>query len=97
MSGGHFNDAGYVYYRVDQFADELERDIENNDVPDEWGYSRDLQADTLEYLRAKVTELRNLAQVMRHIDYLYSGDHGEESFKSSVLEVDGENWRPSRD
>lgn len=94
MSGGHFNDCGYIYYRVEQFADELESEIENNDIPDpdNYDYCPNLQPDTLQYLRAKVVELRRLSQVMRHIDYLYSGDHGEESFKRNVTEVAGENW-----
>mgnify|MGYP000545125484 CR=1 FL=1 len=30
MSGGHFTDNGYDYYKVSQFADELEVEIENN-------------------------------------------------------------------
>ena len=31
MSGGHFGDCGYDYYKVAQFADELESEIDNKD------------------------------------------------------------------
>ena len=37
MSGGHFGD--YDYYKVAQFADELEVEIKNNNKPDEYEYA----------------------------------------------------------
>ena len=36
MSGGHFTDCAYDYYRVAQFADELEEGILNNDKEDKY-------------------------------------------------------------
>ena len=30
MSGGHFGNCGYDYYKVAQFADELEEEIRHN-------------------------------------------------------------------
>jgi len=84
MSGGSFNNNGYIYYQVHQFADELEHEIENNDLKDEWGYYRGYGEEVLSYLREQIPILRNLSQVMRDIDYLYSGDHGEDSFLKRV-------------
>jgi hypothetical protein len=86
MSGGHFNNSNYIYYRVSQFADELENEIERNNIEDEWGYAPKLGEETLNYLRQKAIEIRKIAEEMRHIDYLYSGDHGEDSFMERIKE-----------
>jgi hypothetical protein len=86
MSGGHFNHNSYIYYRVYQFADELDNEIERNNTKDEWGYAPELSEETLNYLRQKVVELRKISEVMRHIDYLYSGDYSEESFMERMKE-----------
>ena len=44
MSGGHFGD--YDYYKVHQFADELEVEIHNNNKPDEYGYVKNYSPET---------------------------------------------------
>ena len=88
MSGGHFGDCGYDYYKVAQFADELEVEIQNNDKPDEYQYAPNLSPETLKYLRKQLIPMRKMAEIMRHIDYLYSGDHGEDSFMERVKEVE---------
>ena len=87
MSGGHFNDNGYIYYRVDQFADELENDIQNNSTPDEYGYAHEFDQNTIDYLTKQVTFFRKAAKIMKHIDYLYSGDHGEDTFMNIVKNI----------
>lgn len=88
MSGGHFNNNGYIYYRVDQFADELEMNIENNTVEDEYGYSPGYKQEVIDYLKPKIQEIRKMAELMKAIDYLYSGDHGEDSFMRAVRKID---------
>ena len=88
MSGGHFNGNRYIYYQVDNFADELEKEILNNTKPDEWGYIRDMSEETLAYLKPKVEEIRKLAKIMKEIDYLYSGDHGEDSFMNIIKRIE---------
>jgi hypothetical protein len=35
--------------------------------------------------------MRKVSEIMRHIDYLYSGDHGEDSFMHRVKEVE-KHW-----
>ena len=87
MSGGHFNSNEYIYYQVSQFADELESEIENNDRKDEWGYCPGYSEEVLSYLREQIPILRKMSQVMRDIDYLYSGDHGEDSFLERVKKI----------
>lgn len=88
MSGGHFNGNGYIYYQVHQFADELENDIENNDREDEYGYRRSLNSQTLDVLKKHVPEINKIAKIMKAIDYLYSGDYGEDSFLEAVKKIE---------
>ena len=88
MSGGHFNDNGYIYYQVSQFAYELENEIQNNNVKDEYGYASNYNSEVIEYLEEQVHFLHKMADIMRHIDYLYSGDHGPDTFMGKVMEVE---------
>jgi hypothetical protein len=89
MSGGHFNDNNYIYYRVYEFADELESDIQNNDrVDDPDYYSPRYSKEVIDYLKPKVEEIRKMAKLMKEIDYLYSGDHGEDSFMRIMRDMD---------
>ena len=88
MSGGHFGDCGYDYYKVTQFADELEQEIAANNTVNEYGDKHNYDPDVIDYLEAQLPKLRKMAEIMRHIDYLYSGDHGDDSFLLCVKEVE---------
>lgn len=88
MSGGKFVGSSYPYYPVHQFADELENEIDNNSKEDEYGYCPKYSEETLAYLREQVRNIRKLSEVMRAIDYLYSGDHGEDSFMRAVKKIE---------
>ena len=92
MSGGHFNDNDYVYYKVAQFADELEEEIQNNTKLDEYGYAPNFSPETIKYLRKQLIPMRKMVEIMRAVDYLYSGDHGEDSFMWRVKEVE-KHWK----
>lgn len=84
MSGGHYNNHGYVYYQVEQFADELEMDIRNNNRKNEYNYSHDFNEETLQILKRELHNIRRVATLMRHIDYLYSSDYGEDTFAEQI-------------
>ena len=86
MSGGHFGNYGYDYWKVAQFADELEEEIQ--DKQDEYGHSYNFSPEVIEYLQEQLPKMRKMAEIMRHIDYLYSGDHGEDSFMNLVKMVE---------
>ena len=86
MSGGHFGD--YDYYKVHQFADELEVEIHNNNKPDEYGYVKNYSPETIKYLRKQLRQMRMTADIMRHVDYLYAADHDEDSFMVRVKDVE---------
>lgn len=88
MSGGHFNDNEYIYYKVSQFADELEQEIANNFTKDEYGYTRNYSKEVIVYLLDQLPKLRKMSEIMRAVDYLYSGDHGEDSFMDLVMEIE---------
>lgn len=90
MSGGHFNGNGYIYYQVHQFADELENEIENNHRPDEWGHCPEYSPEVLEVLKQQIAKINKLAKVMKTIDYLYSGDYGEDSFLEAMKRIEEE-------
>lgn len=79
MSGGHFNDNGYAYYDVDQFADELEQEI----AKCEDRYSPKV----MDYLKKQVPVLRYVSTIMKHIDYLFSADHGDDTFADIIESI----------
>ena len=86
MSGGHFGD--YDYYKVAQFADELEQEIKNNFINDDWGYHKGYADDVIECLQSYLPQMRKMVEIMRHIDYLYAGDHGSDSFMNFIADVE---------
>jgi hypothetical protein len=90
MSGGHFNDNGYTYYPVDNFADQLEIEIERNEIPSEWDHCYNFPPEVIHVLQKSLPEIRRVAKLMKHIDYLYSGDYGEDTFLKRIAELDSE-------
>lgn len=87
MSGGHF-EPEYCYYHVEQFADDLEEAIQNNFIEDDWGYHTGYSDEVISYLKAQLPEIRRMSEIMRAIDYLYAGDHGEDSFKDVINTIE---------
>jgi hypothetical protein len=86
MSGGHFGD--YDYYKVFQFADELEVDIDNNGKPDEYGWKSNHDPDVIDVLQEQLPKLRKMAEIMKACDYLYSGDIGDDGFLLRIKEIE---------
>jgi len=79
MSGGEFD---YVQYRIEQAADELEsyiRRCESEEV-DEYGYKPGYKEETLAKFRECEQTLRRSAVMLHRVDWLASGDDGEEDF-----------------
>jgi hypothetical protein len=92
MSGGHFTDNGYDYYKVAQFADELEQEIATNGLVCEDFYMKGFypnhDPDVIDVLQEQIPKLRKMADIMRHIDYLYSGDIGDDGFLLRMKETE---------
>ena len=93
MSGGHFTDCGYDYHKVRQFGDELADEIQRNGkVGEEGEWYPNHSDEVIEYLKKQVPKMRKMSEIMRHIDYLYSGDTEDDSFMERVKEVDNKYY-----
>jgi hypothetical protein len=81
MSGGSFD---YNCYRIQNFAEELKIKIDNNNVTDEDGYKYGKSEATLSLLMECHSIIELSGKLAREIEWLYSGDIGEETFAESV-------------
>jgi predicted house-cleaning noncanonical NTP pyrophosphatase (MazG superfamily) len=77
MSGGHFD---YVQHRLDRVVDQIQELIDNNNVEDELGYASDYSKETLDKFREAVEIITKASNMIHRIDYLVSGDDGEDTF-----------------
>ncbi len=81
MSGGHFN---YKQHTLLDMADDIGSEILTNDrfEKDEWGYNfgRHYSPETIEEFEKAVKALRLAYVYAQRIDWLLSGDDGEDSF-----------------
>ncbi len=81
MSGGHFE---YQQYRIEDIARGIEELIESNDDEslNEWGdrRGRGYSVETIEKFKIAVDTLRRAAIMAQRVDWLVSGDDGEDSF-----------------
>jgi hypothetical protein len=72
MSGGYFN---YNQYHIQSIAEEVEKTILNNSKK-EFSYS----PETIEEFKIGLEHLRKSAVYAQRIDWLLSGDDGEDTF-----------------
>ena len=77
MSGGHFD---YNQYKLHQIADEIDDLIYKNDVENEYGYKYNYNEETLNKFRYVSSQLKELSAMVQRIDWLASGDDGEDDF-----------------
>lgn len=81
MSGGHFN---YDQYKIDYIAEGIEDLIFNNgsDEKDEYGYNlhSNYSPETIEEFKRAVYYLKMAKLYAHRIDWLVSGDDGEDDF-----------------
>ena len=82
MSGGALGN--YSYHRINDFTSDLRSEIDLNGTKDEWGYGRNYSLETIAFLKEQLKKMEEMAEMMRHIDLLYSADHSEESFMEIV-------------
>lgn len=84
MSGGHFD---YLQFRISEIADRIERVIAKNvdgetsrrlDEEGEWHYS--FSDETLAEFKNGIAALNKAFVYAQRIDWLLSGDDGEEDF-----------------
>ena len=81
MSGGHFN---YKQHSLLDMADDIGSAVLNNDSTEknEWGYniSRHYSPETIAEFEKAVKALKLAYVYAQRIDWLLSGDDGEDSF-----------------
>ena len=77
MSGGAFD---YDQYRIDSIADEIAKLITRNGKPDEWGDVYYYAPGILSKFQETRDVLIKASNMVHAIDWLVSGDTGEESF-----------------
>lgn len=87
MSGGYFD---YENYKVDDLAFRLEGHIEDNDSEEltDWGTprGRKYSRETIKEFTIALGALRLASVYLHRIDWLVSGDDGEDSFHSRLKE-----------
>lgn len=83
MSGGFFD---YEQYKISEIADKIERVLRRDCEPDEYDYRADLSNETLAEFRTGVEALRKAYIYAQRIDWLLSGDDGEELFHERLKE-----------
>lgn len=85
MSGGHFD---YKQYQIGYIADEVEQLIIDNDSNEknEWGdlVGNHYSPETIEEFKRGLLLLKQAQVYAQRIDWLVSGDDGEDSFHSRL-------------
>lgn len=88
MSGGSFD---YAYSRVQNFSDELSNKLDRNDVEDGYSWKVGFSAETVAKLREVERLARRTAALMKEVEWLYSGDTGEDIFAERVRHIEAAN------
>jgi hypothetical protein len=91
MSGGYFN---YDQYRIQYIADMIEQFILNNDSeeldPYKYPIGRHYSKETITEFEVGLKHLRKAIIYAQRIDWLVSGDDGEETFHERLKNDLGE-------
>lgn len=77
MSGGAFD---YKQYHLNDIADEIDAIVRRNGTEDACGNVQRYSRKTLMRMRSTAEHLRRAAKMVQRIDWLVSGDDGEETF-----------------
>lgn len=88
ISGGHYD---YKQHVLDDIADTIESDIENNNKTwdDGWGEvsGHDMPSDVIARMTIIKNELRKLSKLVHAADWLYSGDDSVKTFLKKFDEI----------
>lgn len=83
MSGGSFD---YKCFEVTYFSDELKRKIQYNNVP-KYGWCPNYSDETIKKLEECARIISLVGELAHDIEWLYSGDIGEETFVKNCDEI----------
>lgn len=79
MSGGHFD---YIQFNLEDVIDKIETVIKTNGVVDWYNYSEN----TLAEFRVAIDVIKKASIYLQRIDWLVSGDDGEDTFHKRLKE-----------
>ena len=86
MSGGHFY---HIQYRMEDIAAEIDRLVDENDSTEKDSFGEDIgyhfPPQIIERFRQAAYTIRQAQEMTQRIDWLVSGDDGEESFHVSLV------------
>ena len=86
MSGGSFN---YAYSHASSFADELANKLNLFDKVNDWGEKPNyFPPEVLAKLNEIKATVEHAAKIMREVEWLYSGDTGDETFMRRINEIE---------
>jgi hypothetical protein len=83
MSGGHFN---YKQHHIQDIINGIEHAIKTNNKPKEYDCAKGYSEQTITRMKHAVGVLRKAQVYAQRIDWLLSGDDGEESFHERLNE-----------
>lgn len=84
MSGGSFD---YNCFRISEFSEELLNKISRNNDKDEWGCGYNYEPATLNKLTKAAEIIRIAGELAKDIEWMYSGDIGEDTFNKRFDEI----------
>lgn len=86
MSGGRFD---YLQYRFTEIVDVIEQEIIDNNAeprPKDWFEPNNFREETIAEFKKGIEYIKKAQIYVQRIDWLLSGDDGEESFLKRLKE-----------
>ena len=86
MSGGRFD---YLQYRITEIVDGIEQEIRNNNAKprkEDWFEPNNFKEETINEFKKGIELLKKAQIYAQRIDWLISGDDGEETFHQRLSE-----------
>ena len=86
MSGGRFD---YLQYRFTEIVDAIEQEIRDNNAeprPKDWFEPNKFREETMEEFKKGIEYIKKAQIYVPRIDWLLSGDDGEDTFHERLSE-----------
>jgi hypothetical protein len=86
MSGGHFE---YDCFKIANFAEALQEEIDDNEKKDEDGYVANISPDCLALIQMSQRIIETAGKLAKTIEWRYSGDTADDTCMSEIGEILG--------
>lgn len=83
MSGGAFD---HQQYTIQHIAEDIDTRIRNNNYKNEYGYANNYSDKTLLRFKEAIVQLKKAHIYAQRVDWLLSGDDGEDTFHERLDE-----------